>query len=413
MASSDLQSEKRRWVEEAMVAGRLIGLNASTVSSAFSIVLNAFGDNWLKAELQRCDPRKYGGLIAGHPLVHALRIGQRPQTSEVVELAEYLTEFHRDPSLPKIIEHMRDQQHFENYRLPLAMGHRWLAAGMRCTLEPDVGNRRADLAVAIGNASWMVECSNQNLSASEDTRSKLRNITFQRVSAAIDSSMIPIALRIVGGIGVNDQQLTAVVRAVRSLAAKLAQDSGRTFVTSVGEWKIELRKLCLLRDPLPKAPDDPAAKAWDLISECKSVPRRFVDYFPKDCGTPIPGIPRSRIYLRINETQRDVEDAILRKIDKKISQTSMKDLPQARWITIGVQENVLELERRRIEDSVLDRLARHARVLGISLCHRRYWRGRHIYDQLVWSNPAHQLPRALLEELLRVEDRIAYWFIAA
>lgn len=413
MASPDLHSQKLRWIEEAILAGRLIGLDASRVSSAFSIVLNAFGDDWLRAELQRCDPRKYGGLIAGHPLVHALRIGQPSQTSEIVELAEYFVAFQPDPALPKIIDHMREQQHFENYRLPLAVGHRWLAVGARCSLEPGIGNRQADLEVATGHARWVVECSNQNSSVAEDAKSKLRNIAFQRVSAAIDSSTAPIALRVVGGFGVADQQLTAVVRAVRDLVAKLSQDSEATFRTSVGAWQIELRKLSLSRDPLPDSPDDPATKDWDLICESKSVPRRFVDHFPKDESIRVPGIPRSRIYLRIDATERDLEDAILRKINKKISQTSVKEAPGLRWITIGVQEDVLKLDRKRIEESVLDSLARHPRVLGISLCHRRYWRGRHFYDQLVWSNPTQQLPRDLLEEFLGVEDRIAYWFNAA
>ena len=92
-----MDAEKAKWVEEAVEAGRVIGLADAAVRSAYNIVLNAFGYEWLTSELSKCDRKKFGGIWAGHSLVHMLQMGQPQQTSAVVELSVYLNAFSNDP----------------------------------------------------------------------------------------------------------------------------------------------------------------------------------------------------------------------------------------------------------------------------------------------------------------------------
>jgi hypothetical protein len=314
--------DKQHWIEEAVLAGRVVGLDDAVVRTAFCTAFNAFGDEWLQAELPKCDRKRYGGILAGHPLIHKLRMGQPPQVSAVVELGLYLTEFFAAPHAAEIIQRMKDAAHFDNAVFELAVAYRFSKVGGSCEFQPMTGSGIADLHVDYGGNAWIIECSRQNPSEDQSKRDALRDVLGQAVLDELGRRKAGVAVRLAVRPSATHQHVKGIARKVGQLAQNVEKRPWNTYEHEDAHWRVSVKRMCESEDPIPDSPDDPWVREWDLIAQTKLTPKKYVDPFPKDPARPIPGKPRDRLYLRVQGEERDSERALIRKVKKKLSQTA-------------------------------------------------------------------------------------------
>lgn len=402
--------DRKRWIEEAVEAGRIIGLEDAVIRTAFCTVFNAFGDEWLRKELPKCDPKRYGGILAGHPLIHKLRMGQPPQVSEVVELALYLTEFFEEPHFSEIVQRMKDTTHFDNAVFELAVAYRFKKVGCRCVFQPATRGGIADLHVEHGDHAWVVECSRQNPSEERSKRDALRNVLAQAVADELSRRKAAVAVRLVIRPGATHQHVKGIARKVGQLAREVEQRPWNKYEHDHPLWHSEVKTMCEAEDPIPSGPDDPCAGEWDVIAQSTRVPQDYVDRFPKDPKHPLPGKPRHRVYLRIEGETRDTVRALISKVEKKLRQTSDVLTAPPRLIIIEVLGEPRKLDWPRLQAEIGKMFASRTRFAGVSFWDRGYASGRYWYEQYLHSNDAggYGFPIDLLAKLTELERRFIY-----
>jgi hypothetical protein len=353
-----MDATQLRWIDEAVEAGRNIGIEDSAVRRAYSVVLNAFGDEWLQRELPKCNPKKYGGLLAGHPLVHMLRMGQPPQTSAIVELSVYLNAFFDDSHASEFIQRLKDAQQFPNARFELAVAYRFKAVGCGCSFDPPTKAGAADSMIEFGRHKWIVECSRQNPSPAAAKRDAIVHAVGQAILDALQSRDVPVAVRVFVRENMPQNDVTRMAKMADRLARQVNARPWNQYEHEDCFWRVEVRQLSESEDLIPQRPDDSIAEHWDLTAESKSVLRKLVEPFPKDLRERIPGTPHVRLYARVECGQRNEEQSLLKKVRKKLSQSHGHESSPPRLIVLETYHDLWALDWSELEKGLANLLLR-------------------------------------------------------
>src|SRR3954452_22798687 len=144
------------WESGAAARHVHIGLALEKLFASRDVVRGAMGGEWWAAEHKRHDRR--ADVTQIHPLFRQLTSPNDLALVEVVELAQYLTAFSADPSLPNVIKDLRGPKFWAAF-YELAMAYRWRDAGAQVTLAPATAKGAADFSAEIDVQNFVVEVS--------------------------------------------------------------------------------------------------------------------------------------------------------------------------------------------------------------------------------------------------------------
>ena len=277
----------------ALTAGALecaetIGMLTDRITEACHVVFTAFGDEWLRRELLKVNPKAYG-VLAGHPLARAFQTCQPSHVSEIVELATYLKLFASERHMEKLIAALSATEHFENTRFQLAMAYRYRRVGVGVTIDPRTAKGKADLLIDWRGERWLCECTRQSIS---DEEVKKENILHTLTSAAMNvlgrlDAAVTVKMtvkKISPGFHV-----APTLRRMKELLRQWSANPGREIAIDDDAVTIAVRAFDDTRDPNPARrgewPSDyTKAKPgdWDIVVETKMVPKELVDRYGRD-----------------------------------------------------------------------------------------------------------------------------------
>jgi hypothetical protein len=165
------------------ISGRFLTeqkIDPSILSSALSIVLNAFGFEWIRKEM-RPTVKVVIPEPSGHQLANWLNTPGYFQICSVIELARYLRDLHTDRGFELMMPMLKSEGQFYSAFMQLAYAHRFLQMGAKkLVLEPDVdGGLKADIRFEYEGTVFLCECF-----IPEEKRKKDRDDWFRKTSAA-------------------------------------------------------------------------------------------------------------------------------------------------------------------------------------------------------------------------------------
>lgn len=149
------------WRSEARLHAASLGLEHDTTDRALDTVVNAFGREWIDAELNSRKEKKFKLFrIDRHPVAGWIDMPSAATVSEMVELAAYLRALEHVDGFAQVIPMLRTLDQFGRAQTQLAFAYRFMrCGGEQLRLEPDTDNgRKADIAFALDSCRYVVEC---------------------------------------------------------------------------------------------------------------------------------------------------------------------------------------------------------------------------------------------------------------
>lgn len=416
-----MKANVSRWISRAINAGSYVGFSPSSVSESYHIILTAFGDSWLQDEARKSDV-KARGIFPGHPLLRRLATSGLQQVSSNIELATYLAEFVRDDQLSSVIEKMKSEDHFEDHFLELAIAFRFKRAGGEVRLNPSTDRGKGDIEVAVDGETWLIECSRQNRSVDTQAWSRRLQILVDHISRVVGKLKACITVKVVIKAGADQTHLLAARRHVKELAMKVPENPKVIHEFEDQHVKVAVTQFDDLADPNPAREHgygrnytEMPSTEWDAIIDHSEIPRRDYDRLDQGHETPTTTIPIDRIFLKLEPSIKDdngVEDAAIRKAEKKLSQTASTNDRRPRLIVIQTLGLLEKLAWNHIRSEIMRVFKGHSRLGGISFVNRRFHPsdGRYHYAHILNCNDLGEcpFPRSFFARLKELEEKPLY-----
>ena len=390
-----MDAKKQQWLNHAIEAGLRGNLSPEAVTEAYQVVYSAFGDSWLQEQEGKADCHAYG-FMAGHHLMRNLRMGQDNSTSEVVELAQYLKEFATESSMPEVLSRLRDADSYDDCLFELAIAYRFRRIGASVKHSPQTDKGFADLAVSINGHTWICECTRQHLAASEVRRTSWRDNLMHQVSRKMSDAKIPATVKLTLQRNCPPPAFERAPQIVAELLMKLKERKWECFTHEDEELFVIVKEFSDAEDPNPALKgewdgtyNDVANHPWEAVMDQTVMQKKHIDDI-RD-GKPMSDIPREktgRLFIQTYSSERPIEPAILKKIEKKLSQTWSSEHPHPRLIFIETLGLLEELNWKTLSEGIAKQFDRKERFAGVVLMNRRYVgeQNRHGYVLYLISN---------------------------
>jgi len=398
----------RFFERQAWEVRKKLDLPMEFVPEALAILQNAFGEDWLRRQVETTTRRSPIPFHV-HPLGGCLGVAGESQIVEVLELAVYLKRLFDVPAIVNVLHDMKTK--YAHGFLQLAFAYRLRRVGAtEMRLEPSAARgRKADIFFEIDRHAYLVECYIPRQQR-RDSMPEMHHVVGP-ISKALGQQLRRVRIYLQRTVTAVDRKRIQgkVIRAIR----ESSEQAGITIDDEAARIVIERFSL---EGGDPDYPNPAFAKPEGPYGDADFA-ARFTSVSAKDIPAVRLGVPKANVFGRLFVWRPAVEEVappleervsyLADKLSDKLAQTHREDMPRRILIVLIPEGDDRSDDTVQFVHEVGRRLVgKHDLIAGMFLL-RRVWlvKGRFQYrGYFLGGKEDSRLPSEVFQRVYQIEQ---------